>query len=68
MIKKCENPTAESDRFFTKLEETYWQITKERGMDYDVPGFDYDSFFQKRRKELEERILKKPRKIYRGGA
>jgi radical SAM superfamily enzyme YgiQ (UPF0313 family) len=53
-IKKCEVFTKESAAIFASLENLYWQIVKNRGMDYDVPGFDYGSFFQKRRKELEE--------------
>jgi len=58
MIKKCEDFTKESDEIFAHLEEIYWRIVKNRGMDYDVPGFDYDSFFQKIRKELAEKKLK----------
>ncbi|TRZ53937.1 MAG: radical SAM protein [Dehalococcoidia bacterium] len=58
MIKKCEVFTKESDEIFTYLEELYWSIVKKRGMDYDVPGFDYDAFFQKRHKELDEKKVK----------
>lgn len=54
MIEKCEDFTEESDKIFTSLAKIYWPIVKERGMDYDVPGFDYDAFFQRRRKELSE--------------
>ncbi len=56
MIRKCEEFTKESDEIFASLEKIYWRIAKKRGMDYDVPGFDYDAFFQKRRKELDERV------------
>jgi len=58
MIRKCESFTKESDKIFAYLEELYWPIVKNRGMDYDVPGFDYDSFFQKRRKYLDEKEAK----------
>jgi anaerobic magnesium-protoporphyrin IX monomethyl ester cyclase len=54
-IKKCEVFTTESNEIFADLEELYWQIAEKRGMNYDVPGFDYDNFFQKRSKELAER-------------
>ena len=57
-IKKCEVFTKESDAIFDTLEKLYWQIVENRGMDYDVPGFDYDSFSQKRRKELDEKKTK----------
>jgi radical SAM superfamily enzyme YgiQ (UPF0313 family) len=55
LIRKCEGFTKESDEIFAYLEELYWPIVTNRGVDYDVPGFDYDSFFQKRRKELDEK-------------
>jgi anaerobic magnesium-protoporphyrin IX monomethyl ester cyclase len=51
-IKKCEVFNEESDEIFNSLEKIYWQIAKSRGMNYDVPGFDYEAFFQKRKKEL----------------
>lgn len=54
-IKKCEVFTKESDAIFASLEKLYWQIVEKRGINYDVPEFDYDSFFQKRRQELEEK-------------
>ncbi len=53
IIKKFEDFTEESDEIFAGLEKLYWQIAKKNGMDYDVPGFDYEAFFQRRRKELE---------------
>jgi radical SAM superfamily enzyme YgiQ (UPF0313 family) len=55
-VKKCEKPTEESDRIFEELSEVYWSIAERRGIDYDVAGFDYDGFLQKRREELEERV------------
>jgi hypothetical protein len=58
MIKKCEDFTEESDEIFGYLEKLFWPIAEKRGIDYDVPGFDYESFLQKRRKELEEKKAK----------
>lgn len=52
-IKKCEVFNEETDRVYDSLEKTYWEIAKSRGMNYDVPGFDYEAFFQKRKNELE---------------
>ena len=60
MIKKCELFTQESDEVFARLEKIYWRVVKKRGMDYDVPGFDYDSFSKKRSKELEKMKVKPP--------
>lgn len=57
-IKKCEVFTQEGDAIFDSLAKLYWKIVENKGMDYDVPGFDYDSFFQKRRQELEEKKAK----------
>ena len=62
MIKKCEDLTEESDPIFENLEKLYWQIVENRGMNYDVPGFDYNSFFKKRRKELDKQKSKMPNK------
>jgi anaerobic magnesium-protoporphyrin IX monomethyl ester cyclase len=55
MIKKCEEFTEESEEIFARLEKLYWQIAESKGMNYDVPGFDYETFLQKRRKELDAR-------------
>ena len=52
MIKKCEDFTKESDKIFADLEEIYWRIAETRGMDFDVPKFDYDTFLKKRQEEL----------------
>jgi radical SAM superfamily enzyme YgiQ (UPF0313 family) len=57
-IKECENLTEESNATFDRLEKLYWKVAESRGIDYDVPGFDYESFLQKRRKELDERKAK----------
>jgi len=54
-IKKCEVFTKESNEILESLEELYWQIVESRGMNYDVPGFDYDSFYRKRCQELDEK-------------
>jgi anaerobic magnesium-protoporphyrin IX monomethyl ester cyclase len=54
-IKKCEDLTEESNAVFDQLEKFYWQIVGKRGIDYDVPGFDYNAFLGKRRKELIEK-------------
>jgi radical SAM superfamily enzyme YgiQ (UPF0313 family) len=53
-IEKCEKPTEEGDKKFSDLSKLYWSIAEERGIDYAVPGFDYDGFLENRRKELEE--------------
>ena len=55
MIRKTEEGSEESDRMFADLEGIYWRIARERGMDFDVPGFDYDAFLRKRREELAGR-------------
>ncbi len=57
-IKKYEDVTQESDVTFAGLQQLYWQTVKNRGMDYDVPGFDYDSFLKKRRAELLKKHVK----------
>ena len=61
MIEKCERGAEESDEIFADLERIYWRIADERGMNFDVPGFDYDAFLRKRRKELADRSSKQPR-------
>jgi anaerobic magnesium-protoporphyrin IX monomethyl ester cyclase len=55
MIERCEHSPEESNEVFADLERIYWRIADERGMNFDVPGFDYDAFLQKRRKELADR-------------
>ena len=55
MIAQCEDLSGASEETFSDLENIYWRIVGERGMDYDVPGFDYDGFLQRRRMELVER-------------
>jgi hypothetical protein len=55
MIQQCEDATEESERIFADLERIYWRIAEERGMNFDVPGFDYDAFLRKRRTELADR-------------
>ena len=52
-IRKCEDLTEETEGVFSDLEKLYWRIARRRGIDYDVPGFDYDAFLQKRQRELE---------------
>jgi len=58
-IKKCEVFTEESALLFDSLAEIYWQHAESEGMNYDVPGFEYDTFYQERRAELEDRKAKK---------
>ncbi|MCW3997875.1 MAG: B12-binding domain-containing radical SAM protein [Candidatus Bathyarchaeota archaeon] len=58
-IKQCEVLTEESEKIFDSLEKIYWELAEAKGMNYDVPGFDYDAFFLKRQKELEDRESKK---------
>lgn len=55
MIKKCEDFTKESNELFACFEPIYWQIVEQRGMNYDVTGFDYNAYLQKRGKELEKK-------------
>jgi len=55
MIQKCESKTEEGEKIFDELSELYWEIAAKRGMDYDVPGFDYDAFLEDRRIEMEIR-------------
>lgn len=55
MIRECEDGTEESDKIFAELESIYWRIAEERGMNFDVPGFDYAAFLRKRREELAKR-------------
>jgi len=52
-IEKCEVFTEESEAIFNSLEKIYWTKSETEGMNYDVPGFNYDAFLQNRRKELE---------------
>ena len=58
-IKKCETFSEQSEEIFDSLEEIYWQNAENEGMNYDVPGFDYDAFLTKRRKELVKKETKK---------
>jgi hypothetical protein len=61
MIQQCEDASEESAQIFADLESIYWRIAEERGMNFDVPGFDYDAFLRERRKELAERTNKRQR-------
>jgi anaerobic magnesium-protoporphyrin IX monomethyl ester cyclase len=54
-IKKCEEFSLESDEILQELEEIFWEIAEKRGINYDVPGYDYDAFLAARQKELESR-------------
>jgi anaerobic magnesium-protoporphyrin IX monomethyl ester cyclase len=56
-IKKCEEFTLESDEILQELETIFWEIAEKRGINYDIPGFDYKGFEAARKKEL----AKKPR-------
>jgi anaerobic magnesium-protoporphyrin IX monomethyl ester cyclase len=51
-IEKCEQFTEESTRILSRLEEIYWDIMLKRGMNVDVPGFNYDKFLVERKAEL----------------
>jgi hypothetical protein len=61
MIEQCERSPETSESVFADLERIYWRIAEERGMNFDVPGFDYDAFLQKRRKELADRANQQQR-------
>ena len=50
--------TNKSEKIFKSLEKIYWEHAEIKGMNYDVPGFDYDACLKKRKKELEARKLK----------
>jgi hypothetical protein len=54
-IKKCEEYSLESDEIFQELETIFWEIAEKQGINYDVPGFDYDGFLAARKKELASR-------------
>jgi len=54
-IKKCEEFSLESDEIFQELEAIFWGIAEKQGINYDVPGFDYDGFLAARKKELASR-------------
>lgn len=56
-IEKCEVFTPEGNKTFESLEKRYWQRVEKRGMNYDVPGFDYDSILLNRQKELESKKM-----------
>jgi radical SAM superfamily enzyme YgiQ (UPF0313 family) len=55
LIRKCEDDGEEIDKVFADLEAIYWRIAEERGMNFDVPGFDYEAFLRNRRQELADR-------------
>ena len=63
MIRKCEDTTREAGETFSYLEGLYWEIVSERGMDYEVPGFDYDGFLERRRRELAGRGRREARGV-----
>jgi anaerobic magnesium-protoporphyrin IX monomethyl ester cyclase len=54
-IKKCEEYSLESDEIFQELESVFWTIAEKQGINYDIPGFDYDGFLAARKKELAKR-------------
>jgi anaerobic magnesium-protoporphyrin IX monomethyl ester cyclase len=51
-IKKCEEFSLESDEKLQELETIFWEIAEKNGINYDVPGFDYEAFDAARKKEL----------------
>lgn len=53
LVAKCEQLTDESRILFDSLESLFWEITEQQGIDFYIPGFDYEGFFQQRRRELE---------------
>jgi len=53
LIKECEEVTANSEILFESLERLFWEITEQQGIDFYIPGFDYEKHFQERRAELE---------------
>jgi radical SAM superfamily enzyme YgiQ (UPF0313 family) len=61
-IKKCEEYSLESDEIFQELEEIFWEIAEKRGINYDVPGYDYDGFLAARKKELADRARQHQKK------
>ena len=61
-IKKCEEYSLESDEIMQELEEIFWEIAEKRGINYDVPGYDYDGFLAARQKEMAARAKQQRKK------
>jgi radical SAM superfamily enzyme YgiQ (UPF0313 family) len=51
-IEKCEKLTEDVMPLLNSLKEIYWDIMKSRGINYDVPGYDYGAFLLERKQEL----------------
>jgi hypothetical protein len=56
-IEKVEKFPEQNSETQKKLEKMFWDIMLKRGINVDVPGYDYDGFFRKRQDELRQRIL-----------
>jgi len=55
LIRECEIQTPESLLLFDSLERLFWEITEQQGIDFYIPGFDYEAAFAKRLSELKHR-------------
>jgi len=55
LIRECEIQAPESKLLFDSLERLFWEITELQGIDFYIPGYDYEAAFLKRRRELEAR-------------
>lgn len=53
-IEKVEKFPADNLDLRVELENIYWEIMLKRGINVNVPGFDYDNFLKQRQKELTE--------------
>jgi len=60
-IEKIEKKPDENVELKKILENKFWNIMLERGINLDIPGFDYDGFLKERRTELS---MRKPRNSY----
>ena len=58
-IEKVEKHPEANAALHEKLEKMFWDIMLKRGINYDVPGFDYDAFLKNRQKEVAGRELVK---------
>lgn len=56
-IEKVEKYPEQNKEIQNKLEKTFWDIMLKRGINVDVPGYDYDGFLRKRQEELRQRKL-----------
>ena len=59
-IEKVEKFPEDNVETYKRLEKMFWDIMLKRGINVDVPGYDYDEFLRKRQDELKQQVVTKP--------